>query len=473
MDTAKPGLLLVDDDPLIRDTLSFVLADDFDIRSAANRPEAVAWASSVEFRPALALVDLGLPPNPHQPDEGFRLIVELAALVPTIKTLALTGQTSEHNARHARTLGAIDFIAKPVSAAALREILKRALNWREVDADIAPQLDVAGLVGHSPAMERLKRQVHQFAGSPFPVLITGESGSGKEAVAKALHAASPRARQPFLALNCAALTESLIEATLFGHAKGAFTGAIAAKSGYFDEVGEGTLFLDEIGELPLGLQAKLLRVLENGEFQRLGETQTRTSRARVVAATNRDLRRLARSGEFRADLYHRLSVLALETPPLRDLHEDRRVLLAHFLQLYARQLGVTPFHFDDTAWQRWDNYPFPGNVRELRNIIIRLLAKYPGAGIDATLLVDEFDSDLLPATSRFEQADLEAATRLLRESRDFNLDQWLASWEKNCIEAALAMADGHMSQAARLLGVNRTTLYSRLDSLHDRHRKER
>lgn len=464
MDIAKPGLLLVDDDPLIRDTLGFVLGEAFEVRSAASRPEAVALASSVEFRPAIALVDLGLPPSPHQPDEGFRLIVELAALVPAIKILALSGQTSEHNARHARTLGAIDFIAKPASPDHILAALTRALNWRAAEVTLAPQLQVAGLIGQSPSMERLKRQIHQFANSPFPVLVTGESGSGKEGVARALHAASRRSEQPYLALNCAALAENLIEATLFGHAKGAYTGATTARAGYFEEVGEGTLFLDEIGELPLGLQAKLLRVLENGEFQRLGETQTRVSQARVVAATNRDLRKQSRSGEFRADLYHRLSVLAIDTPPLRELGDDRSLLLEHFLRLYAQQLAVAPFQLDAEARQAWLRYRFPGNVRELRNITIRLLAKHPGGQIDKATLADEFDSEQMDAEVATTQPDLAAAIQLLRSQPDFNLDDWLAAWEQSCIAAALQLADGNMSQAARLLGVNRTTLYSRLDS---------
>jgi two-component system nitrogen regulation response regulator GlnG len=464
---------LVDDDPLIRETLSFVLGSDFNVRTAANRPEAIALATSVEFRPQLALVDLGLPPNPHRPEEGFRLIVELAALVPDIKILALSGQSAPQNARHARTLGAVDFVEKPASPDTLRAALMRALNWREVDESIAPQLDIAGLIGTSEPMERLRRQTNQFATSPFPVLVIGESGSGKEAVARALHMQSSRASQPYMALNCAALTESLIEATLFGHAKGAFTGAAGARPGYFEEVGDGTLFLDEVGELPLGVQAKLLRVLENGEFQRLGETQTRKSRARIVAATNRDLRRLSRSGEFRADLYHRLSVLTVETPPLRELGDDRWLLLQHFVGLYAQQLGVAPFQLSDSARQHWNHYPFPGNVRELRNITIRLLAKYPGSMVDAVALGSEFDSDAEPtlpqATGAVGRPDIGNATQVLREARDFHLDAWLAKWEKSYIDAALAMADGNMTQAARLLGVNRTTLYSRLDSRRDKN----
>ncbi|MBV8658685.1 MAG: sigma-54-dependent Fis family transcriptional regulator [Burkholderiales bacterium] len=477
MDSQRPSLLLVDDDPLIRDTLGFLLAEHFVVRTAASRPEAIAQATSVEFQPQLALVDLGLPPTPHRPDEGFRLVVELSAIVPGIKIIVLSGQSSKDNARHARTLGAIEFIDKPVAPEALLKTLHTALDWRAAEQEVGQQLEVAGLIGQSPHMERLRRQVHQFATAPFPILIVGESGSGKEAVAKALHVQSNHAAAPYLALNCAALAENLIEATLFGYAKGAFTGASAARAGYFEEVGEGTLFLDEIGELPLPLQAKLLRVLENGEFQRLGETSTRVSRARVVAATNRDLRRLAREGTFRADLYHRLSVLSVETPPLRELGDDRWLLLDHFTRVYAQQLGMQPFQLGEAAREAWNRYSFPGNVRELRNVAIRLLAKHAGQLVSPLALTAEFDADAdttpiaAPISSHrgAGRPDPATATATLREATDFHLDTWLAAWEQAYIDAALNLADGNMTQAARLLGVNRTTLYSRLDSRRDKH----
>ncbi|MGQ5522823.1 sigma-54-dependent transcriptional regulator [Chitinimonas sp. PSY-7] len=468
MPMPKPGLLLVDDDPLIRETLGLVFSNEFDVRSAASRPEAVSLISQPGFLPALALVDLGLPPDTHHADEGFRLIVELKALRPDLQILALSGQTGEQQARHARTLGAIDFIAKPAEPGKIRALLFQALNWRSADAVIAPQVFVDGLLGCSASMEKLRRQVYQFASAPFPVLICGESGSGKEAVAQALHAASPRANAPCLALNCAALSESLIEATLFGHAKGAFTGAQTAKAGYFEEAGEGTLFLDEIGDLPLGLQAKLLRVLENGDFQRLGETQGRHSHARIVAATNRDLRSLARSGAFRSDLYHRLSVLNIETPALRELGEDRLLLLKHFLTRYADQLHCAPFRLDDAASRDWLRYSFPGNVRELRNITIRLLAKYPGQQVSSAELREELDMDFAEPGNT---ANVSGIQQKLANSRDFKLDQWLAEQEQAFIQAALQLANGSMSQAAKLLGLNRTTLYSRLSGQTQRDGK--
>jgi DNA-binding NtrC family response regulator len=312
-------------------------------------------------------------------------------------------------------------------------------------------------------MQKLRSQTAQFAASPFPVLIEGESGSGKELAAQSLHRLSSRSSGPFFALNCAALAPTLVEATLFGYAKGAFTGAAAAKSGYFEDAQEGTLFLDEIGELPLEMQAKLLRVIENGEFQRLGETQQRVSRARVITATNRDLRQAVKQGNFRADLYHRLSVLSLQVPPLRELERDKLALLEHFRQLYARQSGVQPFTLDETAQARWLRYAFPGNVRELRNIVIRLTTKYAGQRLSAAELEPELDLEA-PQPSPEAGAVVELAQRQLERAASFNLDETLRAWERGYIAAALRLTRGNVSQAAKLLGLNRTTLYSRMES---------
>jgi len=295
------------------------------------------------------------------------------------------------------------------------------------------------------------------------VLIEGESGSGKELAAASLHRLSPRASRPYLTLNCAAIAPTLVEPTLFGYVKGAFTGATANKAGYFEDADDGSLFLDEIGELPLELQAKLLRVLENGEYQRVGETQTRVSRARVIAATNRDLRHEVRKGAFRADLYHRLSIFTLGVPPLRELEGDRLLLLEHFRRTYAEQSGVQPFELDEAALARWRGYPFPGNVRELRNIVIRLTAKYPGQRLSPAELEAELDLETPLAGPDGEGASIvEQALRLLEHGGPFNLDETLKAWERGYIEAAMRLTRGNVSQAAKLLGVNRTTLYSRM-----------
>ena len=290
------------------------------------------------------------------------------------------------------------------------------------------------------------------------------SGSGKDLVAQSLHRKSARASKPYLALNCAAISPSLVEPTLFGYVKGAFTGAAANKSGYFEDAHDGTLFLDEIGELPLEMQAKLLRVLENGEYQRVGETQGRVSRARVVAATNRDLRQQVKRGEFRADLYHRLSVLTLSVPTLREMDSDKLLLLRHFSRFYAEQSGGQPFTFDGAAEKRWLAYPFPGNVRELRNIVIRLTTKYAGQRVSVAELEPELDLETPLASASDDSALVAQALRHIERERSVDLDQTLGAWERAYIEAALRLTNGNVSQAAKLLGVNRTTLYSRMST---------
>ncbi|MRR50658.1 MAG: sigma-54-dependent Fis family transcriptional regulator [Rhodocyclaceae bacterium] len=468
----KPLLLVVDDDPLITDSLAYYMGGDFHVITAASRNECRERLRSLIVPPQLALIDLGLPPAPHRPDEGFALIGDLLAHVPGLRIIVLSGQNDEANARHARTLGAFDFVAKPADPERLRQTLARALAFSGPDTTPEVPHHDSDLVGASPAVEKLRQQAHQYADSPFPVLIEGESGSGKEIVASdCLHKQTRRRDRPYLALNCAAISPTLVEPTLFGYAKGAFTGASQAKSGYFEDAADGTLFLDEIGELPLDLQPKLLRVLENGEFQRVGETQTRHSQARVIAATNRDLRREVREGRFRADLYHRLSVFTITVPPLRDMGTDRLLLLDHYRQQYSRQAGQAPFQLAPDAETCWLAYEFPGNVRELRNIVIRLTAKYPGQTVSRIALEAELETapNTLSTTTGLPPEDPEDLARIALQQlqgRDgFSLDETLRRWEQAYISAAQQLAHGNMSQAAKLLGIHRTTLYNRLETL--------
>ena len=468
-DDRKPSLLIVDDDPLITDTLSYALKKDFDVLVSDSRPHAVSLMRQLDSAPQLALVDLGLPPMPHRPDEGFQLIADLLAHSPAMKILVLSGQNDAANARHARTLGAAEFVPKPCDPDTLKKLLLHALQFRAAEISGAGVAEADPLIGKSPALQKLKSQINQYADSPFPALMEGESGTGKELVALLLHRLSWRRSKPWYALNCAAIAPTLVEPTLFGYTKGAFTGATQNKSGYFEDAGDGTLFLDEIGELPLELQAKLLRVLENGEFQRVGETQQRFSRARVIAATNRDLRQEIRKGQFRPDLYHRLSVFTISVPPLRDMDDDRVLLLEHFRKFYAEQARLPPFSLDEGARKAWRDYHFPGNVRELRNIVIRLTTKYAGQKLSTVEIEPEFDLETpvdngmgLPAESG---TLIEQAQRHLQRERNFNLDNMLQAWEQGYIEAAMKLTRGNVSQAAKMLGINRTNLYSRMESL--------
>jgi len=331
-------------------------------------------------------VDLGLPPVPHRPDEGFALIGDLLAHSPSMKILVLSGQNDASNARHARALGAAEFVAKPADPVNLKRILQHALQFRAAELSGSISVEEGMLIGRSPAMQKLRSQTSQCADSPFPVLIEGESGSGKEMVATALHHLSSRRDKPSLALNCAAIAPTLVEPTLFGYVKGAFTGAITNKSGYFEDAADGTLFLDEIGELPLELQAKL-----------------------------------------------------------------------------------SPFSLDESAARLWRDYHFPGNVRELRNIVIRLTTKYAGQKLSGEELEPELDvSAVLPAEfgpPSDPDTLIEQAQAHLQRERSFNLDSMLKAWEQGYIEAAMKLTRGNVSQAAKLLGINRTTLYSRMESL--------
>ena len=455
-----PSLLLVDDDPLISESLAFVLKDSFTVNVVATREEARRLFHKLPVLPNLALVDLGLPPSPHSPEEGFLLVSELLTFNPSIKILILSGQDAIENVRHALTLGAVDFINKPCDMGLLKTRLKHQLMILDAERH-KPQAKQkeCGLIGQSITMETLRSQIKQFANSPFSVLVQGESGTGKELVTQCLHSQSPQTKAACLIVNCAAFSSELLEAQLFGHTKGAFTGAVMARSGFFEEANQGSLILDEIGEMPLPLQSKLLRVLENGEYYRLGETKVRHSQARVIASTNRNLREEVRKGNFRNDLYHRLSVLTIKVPTLNERDEDKLLLLKNFQEFYA-DMG-TLFQLDDEAKECWKDYSFPGNVRELRNIIIRLGAKYPNQLVNKIQLYDELEMSL----SGEPNADSDEAILTQLSKGEFSLDDVLLDWERRYINAALKLSQSNLSQAARTLGINRTTLYSKMQRL--------
>ncbi|OQY54599.1 MAG: sigma-54-dependent Fis family transcriptional regulator [Candidatus Parabeggiatoa sp. nov. 2] len=457
---ALPSLLLVDDDPLISESLAFVLKNSFTAHVVASREEARRLLHKLPVLPNLALVDLGLPPSPHTPEEGFILVSELLTFNPSIKILILSGQDAVENVRHALTLGAVDFINKPCDMELLKARLKHQLMILDAEQH-KPQAKQkeCGLIGQSLPMETLRVQIKQFANFPFSVLVQGDSGTGKELVVQCLHSQSQRAKAPCLIVNCAAFTSELLEAQLFGHAKGAFTGATTARAGFFEEANQGSLILDEIGEMPLPLQSKLLRVLENGEYYRLGETKVRQSQARLIASTNRDLREEVKKGNFRGDLYHRLSVLTIKVPSLNERDDDKFLLLTNFQEFYA-EMG-TLFRLDEEAKECWKQYHFPGNVRELRNIVIRLGAKYPNQLVNKTQLEEELE------TSSNSEPNSDSDEALLQQlnKEGFSLDEVLLDLERRYINAALQLSQSNLSQAARILGINRTTLYSKMQRL--------
>ena len=461
--TASTSLLLVDDDPLILEGLGFILRKQYKMITADSRPQALEKVQQADELPSLALIDLGLPPYPHKPDEGFALIRELLSLQPNMKVLVLSGQDNDVNIQHALTIGAVDFIAKPAEPELLLARLQHHQRLHEIDQRRDAQKTVS-IIGDSVAMQMVNDQISQFADSPFPVLIEGASGTGKELVARALHENSVRSTEPYMAINCAAIAPDLLEAQLFGHAKGAFTGATQEHKGFFIEAGKGTLLLDEIGELPIALQGKLLRVIESGEFYRIGETREYQSQARIVAATNKVLRDEVKNERFRNDLYHRLSILNIQMPTLSQRGDDVFLLLNSFIESYADT--VPPFVLDDGARELWQQYDYPGNVRELRNIVIRLGTKYPGKSVDKIQLSAELETQL-SASSLAESATSVSDEMIAQEIRadEFDLDKLLNEIESRSIRIALELNDNNVSKAAKALKINRTTLYSRVQKL--------
>ena len=458
----KPTVLLIDDDPLITESLGFILNQHYHVHTAESRTETKALLANLSNKPELALVDLGLPPLPHAPDEGFALIEDLLAYDSQIKILVLSGQSDEANMHHALTLGAVDFIPKPADPALLQARLKHHLMLKQVENKQLLTQNTSTIVGESASIAALREQVAQFTNSIFPVLIQGESGTGKELIAQAIHQQSERANKPYLIINCAAIAPELLEAQLFGHAKGAFTGADKARKGFFEEAADGTLFLDEIGEMAYELQAKLLRVLESGEFYRVGETQCIKSQARIVAATNKSLHQEVTQGHFRSDLFHRLSILKIQMPAVREREGDSLLLLQHFMNFYAESLK--PIQLDEQAEKIWLAYEFPGNVRELRNIVIRLCTKYPEQTINTEQLYQEFEQQL--HTDGIDNAKQEMfSSQLIQQqlsSGELNLNNKLKELEDFVIQQAMQLYNGNLSKVAKSLQINRTTLYSRM-----------
>jgi DNA-binding NtrC family response regulator len=433
-------VLVVDDDAGVRYTLREILeADGLAVEEASDGAEALG---RMEVSPAdLVVTDLRMPGM-----DGIQLLRRLKERAPAVRVVLVTAHGSERQAVEAMKAGAHDYFRKPFDTDELLAVVRRALEaarLREENERLSGELALSrSMVFASEAMRRLAVLVARVGPRDVTVLVTGESGTGKERVAEALVLASRRAERPFVRFNCAALTPELAEAELFGHARGAFTGAVRARPGLFGEADGGTLLLDEIGELSLATQGKLLRVLQEGEVRPVGEERARHVDVRVIAATHHDLAELVRAGRFREDLFYRLNVVHLRVPPLRERPEDVPVLARHFLARYAERFGVSTLPVPERLFERLRAHAWPGNVRELENAIEGLVALSSPEGLDLALL---------PGGG----ARPDAVTPL-------TLKQRVDLHERGLVVEALRAAGGNRSEAARRLGISRVTLHDKL-----------
>jgi two-component system NtrC family response regulator len=440
MNNAARKLLIVEDDPGIQSQLRWCF-EEYDIIVAGDRPSAIAELRRHE--PAVVLQDLGLPPDDSGVEEGLATLREILTLAPHTKVVVVTGHGDQSNAVRAVGLGAYDFYQKPVDADTLQLIVGRAYQLHELEgenrrlAETQGGSPLDGVIAASDAMLKVCRKIEKIAPTSATTLLQGESGTGKELLARAIHALSPRGTGPFVAINCAAIPDTLLESELFGFEKGAFTGAAKQTPGKIEVANGGTLFLDEIGDMPLALQGKLLRFLQERTVERLGGRAEIPVDVRVVCATNKNLNEQMASGLFRDDLYYRVSEITVEIPPVRERHGGRIVLARHLLARFAKQEARALKGFSDDAQNAIDSYAWPGNVREMENRI--------KAGV-------------IMAEGKFvtpEDLGLAAGNG----AANLNLRVVRQEAESRAIRESLVRASGNISRAAELLGVSRPTLY--------------
>jgi two-component system response regulator HydG len=451
---AQPGprVLVVDDDAGVRYTLREILSSEgLEVDEAPDGAAAMARLASAPA--ALVLTDLRMPGV-----DGMALLRHVVAEHPATRVVLITAHGSERQAVEAVKAGAYDYFKKPFETEELLAVVRRAVEAlrlaRENEQLIGELALSRSMVFTSEAMRRLAVLVARVAPRDVTLLITGESGTGKERVAEAVVRASRRADRPFVRFNCAALTPELAEAELFGHTRGAFTGAVRSRPGLFGEADGGSILLDEVGELAPGAQAKLLRVLQEGEVRPVGEERARRVDVRVIAATHRDLEERVRAGGFREDLYYRLNVVQLRIPPLRERPEDVPVLARHFLDRFAERFGVSPLHVPPALFDRLAAHTWPGNVRELENAIEGLVALSPPDGLDLSLL----PGGATGGAGAGPALDAEPPT----PGPPLALKQRVEAYERGLIVEALRAARGNRSEAARRLGVSRVTLHDKL-----------
>lgn len=445
--TANPVLLLVDDDEQIREQMKWALVADYQVLEASDRPTALAQVK--QAMPGLVLLDLGLPPDVEGASEGLAILRDALQINPLAKIIVITGNSDRSKAVAAIQGGAYDFIEKPVQLDVVKVVLQRAQYLANLEQENrallqqAGQSEFEGLVGSCEPMQAVFHMIRRVASSDVPVLITGESGTGKELVARAIHRQSQRKGAAFVAINCSAIPDTLIESELFGHEKGAFTGAAQQRKGRIEAAQGGTLFLDEIGDIPLPLQVKLLRFLQDHEIQRLGGKDSIVVDTRVIAATNVDLLNAIANGRFREDLYYRLCVVTVAVPPLSKRQVDIPLLARAFLLRFADEQKKSITGFTSGAMAALIDHPWPGNVRELENRVKRAVVMAEGRYITPSHLE-------LSSTGGMEG---EAVTlRGQRENR-----------EKDLVRLAMEKTNGNISRAAAELGISRPTLYQLLD----------
>ena len=445
MSDARKPLLIVEDDPALQKQMQWAF-EQYDAVVASDRETAVAQLRRHE--PAVVTMDLGLPPHPDDPAEGFKLLEEIHTLSPETKVIVLTGQNDRVNALKAIGLGAHDFCTKPFEPELLTWTIDRAFRVHELQEEnrrlqLATQSPaMSGIITRDPEMQRICRTIEKVAPTSATVLILGESGTGKELLARALHDLSPRRANRFVAINCAAIPDTLLESELFGYEKGAFTGAARQTIGKIETAANGTLFLDEIGDLPMALQAKILRFLQERVIERVGGRQEIPVDVRIVCATHQNLKDYIAEGEFREDLYYRLAEIVVDVPPLRTRKADTTLLAHSFVRRFSAEQRRGVMTLLPDAIDAIEAHSWPGNVRELENVIKRAVIMADGQKIgagDMGLAVPEADAAMLN----------------LRQVRD--------EAEKGAVVRVLSRVNGNLSKAAEVLGVSRPTLYDLMD----------
>lgn len=442
-------ILIIDDEPNMRRILTLILQEDgHTVAEAAGVTSALEMLAADRFD--LVISDKKMPDG-----DGFDVLAYCRENEPSLPVVILTAVATVELAVEAMQAGAFDFISKPFVPEVVTAVAKRATERTKLIRENVVLREEARrfafadeILGKSEAILELKRTIAKVAPTNATVLITGETGSGKELVARAIHKGSSRSKETFLAVNCAAVSEQLLESELFGHEKGSFTGADKPRQGFFEAAHNGTLFLDEAGEMSLGLQAKLLRVLTDGQFMRVGATVPRTVNVRVIVATHRSLAERVREGLFREDLYYRLAVVPIEIPPLRDRSEDVPELVASLIEQVSRELKVPPKPISEDALEKLRKYRFPGNVRELRNLVERACILASGDEITAHDLV--LSSDQL--------SDSQGHRKVPALPPDMSLSDHLDSIEAELIRTALSESNGIQAEAARRLGISRSDI---------------